>query len=307
MGNLDTSLAATLYHGTDETFDKYQKNSFFSTSAEFSKHYGKVIREEKVILGKTFDTLDEKCIQKLMDSVGALVDPYDDQEYSNPTDFINKVSSDTWETIEPHLPNIESMGYDSVRIFEGGIENYVVLNAENILSSKDFVGEGETMKPIEIRHHLAGTSYRPPTFIILMSDGKEYISCETYFLENTPENQDKLINVAYALTKSEMESLLQSPMLADKDLVDGRYMFAGCTSLTEAPYYPNLKFGQCMYKDCVSLVASGCYPSLTHAHRMYYGCSEISSVGYYPDLIDHSCMYEDCPLIEEESALEMGM
>lgn len=125
-------MILTLYHGTDEVFTEYKKNSFFSTNPNFSEKYGKHVHEERVSVGKVFDSLDESCIKKLMDICGPLCDPYDNQEYNDPNELMDNIASDTWELIENYMPNIESIGYDSIKIYEGGIENHVVFDPSNI-------------------------------------------------------------------------------------------------------------------------------------------------------------------------------
>jgi hypothetical protein len=74
-----------------------------------------------------FDSLDENEIEPLL----PIYDPYTETDIETMSDYMDR-SSDTWEIIEQYLSSIEGMGYDSVRIFEGGVENYYVFDKQNI-------------------------------------------------------------------------------------------------------------------------------------------------------------------------------
>ena len=114
----------TLFHGGDDP--QPHNGMYFSTQPSFAESYG-VVNEYNVTLGKIFDSLDERVIEPLL----PLYDPYDEVEINSINAYMER-TSDTWEIIEQHLSYIRGMGYDSVRIFEGGTENYYVFDKDNI-------------------------------------------------------------------------------------------------------------------------------------------------------------------------------
>lgn len=154
------------------------------------------------------------------------------------------------------------------------------------------------MKPVRIVHHIAETEDNPPAFVILMSDGKEYISYKNIFIENTPANVAQLEKNHFI--KSQLSELLHAPSLADEDLVDGTSMFAGCSGLTEPGVYPKLKFGRRMYEGCTLLTKAGHYANLVNGFSMYKKCITINKVGESPLLIDGAYMYAFCAALDEK-------
>lgn len=154
------------------------------------------------------------------------------------------------------------------------------------------------MKPIKITHHLERTGAGRPAFVILMDDGKEYISTGPNFVEATARNTKGLTD-DYYFTQEEMTKLLESKGLADEELIDGECMFQGCIILTEAGNYPNLGAAKGMYHGCGMLKATGDYPKLKIGYGMYEECARITETGNYPDLKDGRWMYHDCPCLIE--------
>jgi hypothetical protein len=106
-------------------------------------------------------------------------------------------------------------------------------------------------KFIGIKHYVEKSFRDVPSFVIEMDDGKEYLSNKSFFEENTHDNRIKLINyrpftIDGALNTiydeeehDELESaewmdiLLSSPSIDINYLVDGTYMFCGCSNLEE--------------------------------------------------------------------------
>ena len=128
MADIKTILEAistiTVYHGGDSP--EPHDNMYFSTNPDFASEYGKVY-EYKITLGTMFDSLEEEDVLNFL----PMYDPYIDSDVETISDYMDR-SRDTWELIEQHLRDIESMGYDSVRVFEGGVENFLVFDRENI-------------------------------------------------------------------------------------------------------------------------------------------------------------------------------
>ena len=119
-----------VYHGGSHY--RPHDGMYFSTSEEFAESYGQVYRYS-VNLGRMFDSLNEKLVSPML----PLYDPYDDEEIYSMEEYMER-SNDTWEIIEQHLSYIRGLGYDSIRIFEGGVENYYIFRKENIrLVSKE--------------------------------------------------------------------------------------------------------------------------------------------------------------------------
>lgn len=123
---IEAATTITVYHGglNSEPHD----GMYFSSDPEFASDYGEV-HKYSISLGKIFDSLDPELIKPML----PLYDPYTETEITTMYQY-NQRSSDTWEIIEQHLDDIRSMGYDSIRIFEGGIENYYVFNKFKIRS-----------------------------------------------------------------------------------------------------------------------------------------------------------------------------
>lgn len=117
-----------LYHGTDNHLN-FNNVTFFSTCENFASDYGEV-KEYKVKLGNVFDTLNNEHVNLLLNYTGEIVDLYDNRvfktfsEYQSSSNF----ALDTWEIFEQYIDVIKSIGFDSIRIFEGGIENFATFN-----------------------------------------------------------------------------------------------------------------------------------------------------------------------------------
>ena len=131
-----------LFHGTNEDFEKFKPNSFFSTSESFSEDYGKVSSYE-IELGNTFDSSKYLHIKKLL-RITDLYDNYNDidildlDSYDEATNYC----SDTWEIIEPYISDIKMLGkdgnrFDSIRIFEGGVENFIIFDNKQVVKKID--------------------------------------------------------------------------------------------------------------------------------------------------------------------------
>jgi hypothetical protein len=121
---LESISTITVYHGGDHP--EPHDNMYFSTDLRFATEYGKVF-QYKINLGKMFDSLEEESVSDFL----PMYDPYTESDVETISDYMDR-SSDTWELIEQHLSDIEAMGYDSVRVFEGGIENFLVFDKSNI-------------------------------------------------------------------------------------------------------------------------------------------------------------------------------
>lgn len=106
---------------------------FFSKSQEHATDYGKTVARCEISFSRLFDSSSESDIEELFDVVGPLEDPYDNTVYNTPQSFISACAGcDTWEPVEQHIRTIRSMGYDAIRIYEGGFENFIIFSKEQI-------------------------------------------------------------------------------------------------------------------------------------------------------------------------------
>jgi hypothetical protein len=145
QGNVEGSgegKQITVYQGS-ENGDK--PTGFVSTDEDFAKDYGKVTKLT-ISPKKVFDSGSEKDVQVLIDKVGSLTDSYDEKTYKTAKEFIENLGgSDTWESVEPHIDAIKSMGFDAIKIYEGGVENYYVPNLP--IASKSNVAKPQNIVP----------------------------------------------------------------------------------------------------------------------------------------------------------------
>ena len=148
------------------------------------------------------------------------------------------------------------------------------------------------MRPIEITHYVEGSYGGKPSYIILMSDGIEYISNGCVFQPTTEENLFKLTS-KYRCGEYIYE-LLAADGIADEDLVWGSHMFRGCHNLTETGNYPSLSCGSHMYLECKLITEPAACPRLRNGDYMYSLCSALEEPGDYPKLESSCSMYARC-------------
>jgi hypothetical protein len=131
------------------------------------------------------------------------------------------------------------------------------------------------MKLLEIKHYVEHSFEDKPSFVLLMSDNKEYISNGCVFVERTDENAATLID-RYDCA-SELDALFQSKGIALHELVDARHMFYGCKNLREfSGDMPSLVDARLMFRGCKNLREfSGDMPSLVDARSMFRGCENL--------------------------------
>ena len=107
---------------------------FFSENINHAREYGNTIKEYEIIINKLFDSAEYKDLNRLFEFVGEIEEPYDETIYSGPSDFMAACGCEnTWEPIEQHVDTIKRMGFDGVRIYEGGNVNYIVFSKNQII------------------------------------------------------------------------------------------------------------------------------------------------------------------------------
>lgn len=124
-------LTIDLYHGRGNHAELDKTVLFFSTCSNFSANYGEV-REYTVVFKNLFDGNRREHIESLIGFVGPICDTYDDAEYDSFDQIAeaNLLGSDTWELLERYMFEIQAMGFDGIKIYEGGTENYVAFESE---------------------------------------------------------------------------------------------------------------------------------------------------------------------------------
>lgn len=132
------------YHGSNHNIKNEFNTSaiFWSTDLDFSENYGKWIYKANLIMNNTFDITNKGCFDELLDYEDGMLyeTDYDDdfnksgkKYYKSFDEFLlSKPHLNSWEITENYLYSIQSMGYDSIRVFEEGIENYAVFNNNQI-------------------------------------------------------------------------------------------------------------------------------------------------------------------------------
>lgn len=123
----DNGEPIKLYRGTD---DGHMGSGFFSTEKSFSEGFGEYVGEYAISLKNQFDSLNEEHISLLIDEFGYIEDPFDGERYETAEDFINNVGSDTWSAIENYVDDIKGLGFDGIKIYEGGCLNYCVFDVD---------------------------------------------------------------------------------------------------------------------------------------------------------------------------------
>ena len=109
---------------------------FFSSSPKFASDFGRTVKHYTLHVNRLFDSAKVGDVQELLDAVGVLEDPYDNRLYASAQEFVDACGGcDTWETIDQHMLTIRNMGYDTVRVYEGGYKNYIAFNLNQAESS----------------------------------------------------------------------------------------------------------------------------------------------------------------------------
>lgn len=121
----------TLYHGGKEHHTLKDDQVFFSTAKSFSNNYGEVESYE-VTFTNLFDTCNREHVERLLSTVHCFYDSYEGVDYHTLDELeeSNLIAHDDWGLFEPHMFTLEQMGFDGLRMFEGGNENYVTFNKE---------------------------------------------------------------------------------------------------------------------------------------------------------------------------------
>lgn len=106
---------------------RYPSN-FYSLDRDFAADYGEV-KEYLLTSNNIFDSSNSEHIKLLFDRVGPITDSYDDRVFNTSEEYMESdlPGFNTWESIEPFIGYIKAMGFNAMKIYEGGIENYYVM------------------------------------------------------------------------------------------------------------------------------------------------------------------------------------
>lgn len=133
----------------------------------------------------------------------------------------------------------------------------------------------------KITHYVEKSFEGKPSFIVVLEDEKgvetSYISNGCTFEENTEKNRDKLIEKYNC--KEQLEELLNSELDDYSKIINGRFMFYGCKSLTTFNVeLPKLVDGEYMFGDCTSLTEFSVeLPKLEDGRYMFRGCESLKT------------------------------
>ena len=132
------------------------------------------------------------------------------------------------------------------------------------------------MKLVKIKHYVESSFEGKPSFVLEMSDGKEYISNGCVWKENTQANIDDLINQHDC--KADLDELFASKSIEMGEVTDAHGMFSH-SQLT--------KFSSKM-------------PKVTYAYEMFAHSKITEFSSNMPNVTDVSWMFKDCPYGEKK-------
>lgn len=132
------------------------------------------------------------------------------------------------------------------------------------------------MKFVKIMNYVKYSFEGKPSFVLLMSDGKEYISNGCVFVEKAQKNIDKIIKKYDC--GNYLDELFEEPSIDISELVDGYGMFWGCKELSEFTHdMPNLENGEWMFFECSKLTKfTSELTKLEYGNGMFIDCTQLT-------------------------------
>ncbi len=134
-----------------------------------------------------------------------------------------------------------------------------------------------------------------PSFKLLMSDGKTYISNGCVFIEDTKKNRLSLIKKFDC--KEYLVELDNSELVGFEVVTNASYMFSGCTNLTSFDSnMSNVTNASYMFYGCTNLTSFDSDMSkVTGARWMFDGCTNLASFDSdMPSVTNASYMFRGC-------------
>ena len=131
------------------------------------------------------------------------------------------------------------------------------------------------MKFIKLLKYVESSYEGKPSFVILMSDNREYISNGCVFVENCEASIKRLIRKYNC--EAELNELFSSQEVGIGKITNSSLMFDGCTSLVEfSGDLSSVTNSRCMFRGCTSLVEfSSDLSSVTYSSFMFRGCTSL--------------------------------
>ena len=206
-GAIGEGKGIIVYQGAEKG-DK--PTGFVSTSKDFAKDYGKV-KKLTITPKNIFNSGNEKHIQLLIDKIGAITDPYDGKTYKTAKGFTDALAGqDTWEAVEQHKETVKRMGFDAIKIYEGGVENYYVPDLAKpapAAAAQPAPAAKPVGEKIETQVAYHGAAIKKEVF-----EGSEYFTdspveasdyAEMKALETLLETNDEFANIVYDVMAEE--------------------------------------------------------------------------------------------------------
>lgn len=134
------------------------------------------------------------------------------------------------------------------------------------------------MKFVKLLKYVERSFEGKPSFLILMSDGKEYISNGCVFVENTKDNREALVD-EYGC-EGYLTELLENGLELDiSEITNSSFMFYGCTSLVSFDAdMSRVTDSYSMFYGCTSLVSFDTDMSkVTDSRYMFYDCTSLTN------------------------------
>lgn len=225
----------SLYRGTNSVEEVPNRLTWYSEDKDFAEGFGDILVNKNVKLGKVFDSTNIKHVQKLIDSGLELYNEYDDTYFKTAKKASNY--ADTWDFIENTdgaIDVIEGLGFDSIKILEGGSNvNYIVLHEkstepsiediinyatqqEEVLSVQDEIDLSNAMYSIGLTHYRQVETLMESNLVkdgILVFTEKNlrssglYNTYEINYILNSIEAQNNIRRVRQALKTVENKNI----------------------------------------------------------------------------------------------------
>ena len=123
------------------------------------------------------------------------------------------------------------------------------------------------MKLLKILHYVESSFDDLPSFVLLMSDNKEYISISCEFVENNEDNIKYLIDEYYC--KEHLEELFASDSREMSEITDADYMFYSSNITEFNSDMSNVKYASGMFGYSKLAEFNSDMPNVKYASYMF--------------------------------------
>jgi len=224
-----------LYRGTNSVEEVPNRLTWYSEDKDFAEGFGDILVNKNVKLGKVFDSTNIKHVQKLIDSGLELYNEYDDTYFKTAKKASNY--ADTWDFIENTdgaIDVIEGLGFDSIKILEGGSNvNYIILyekstepsiediinyatQQEEVLSVQDEIDLSNAMGSLGLTHYgqvqtiMESNLFKDGVLVFTEKNLKNsglYNAYEINYILNSIEAQNNIRRTLQALKTTENKEI----------------------------------------------------------------------------------------------------